>query len=80
MIAAMTRGEILISAALLVAFVAGMRWGFGAINEAWGLGGLGIALALEAALILPIAYVVERRRGNLPRWLQPKAKRPPSRG
>lgn len=76
----MTRGEILISTALLVAFVALMRWGLSTVLETFGFEAFMTVCVTGLAMILTAAYVVERRRGNLPRWLQPKAKRPPPRG
>jgi len=76
----MTRPELIIASALLIAFVVFMRWAMNTIGESWGLGALVMTVTGIAAIYLPIIYFVERRRGNLPRWLQPKANRPPPRG
>lgn len=76
----MTRLELIISTILLIAFIVFVRWVLNDIGETWGLGALWLAVALIAAIVLPACYVYERRRGNLPRWLQPRAKHPPPRG
>jgi hypothetical protein len=75
----MTRPELIIASALLIAFVVFMRWALSGVLATFGfetfmaVGGGGIIV------VLTIAYVVDRRRGHLPRWLQPKDRHPPSR-
>lgn len=75
----MTRPELIVASALLIAFIVFMRWALNTISETWGLGILTVVCGTGFLLVLTIAYVVDRRRGHLPRWLQPKDRHPPSR-
>jgi hypothetical protein len=76
----MSRTEVLVSLALLAGFIASMRWALSGVLETFGFETFIAVCSVSLVLILTAAYVVERRRGNLPRWLQPKANRPPPRG
>lgn len=78
--AAMNRTEILISAALLITFIVVMRWALSGVLQTFGFETFMAVCGGGLVLILTAAYVVERRRGNLPRWLQPRATRPPPHG
>lgn len=68
----MTRPELIVCSMLLIAVIVGLRWALLAVNDNWGIGALAMTCGLGFALVLTCAYVVERRRGNLPRWLRPR--------
>lgn len=67
-----TRLELAISTALLILFIAGVRYGLNYVNAEFGLGSLAVVCIGGLALVLIASYVVERRRGNLPDWLRPR--------
>ncbi len=71
----MTRPELIISSMILIAFAVGLKYGLYYINDQWGLGSLALVVAGMLAVALTAAYVVERRRGNLPDWLRPRDQR-----